>query len=133
MALFNALSGKVAHFNKIFTATHNEITGRLKTIQEDPEYHEEALIIGLSLHSIVMETIDYLFNEKRGGLVSVVKNYNKSDAEKIFSILLVWSAVEWINNGLDKKRIRVIIDEILTLDTELYWSLLDHEVFQTEK
>lgn len=124
MGLFDALSGKIEYFNSIVVFTHNEIGKRIKNLKDE----EAVLFFAAVLELIASKLIVHFFKE--GKLVRVVKNYTADDIKKLYAVLIIWSAVDFTNLGMDQKEIRGLLKQILNRSEKDFndmWQLLRHK------
>jgi len=124
MGLFDALSGKIGYFNSIVVPNHNEIAARIRNLEDI----ESASVFADVLNKIISRFIVYTFKE--GQLVKVVKNYTTDDIKKLYAVLMIWSAVDFVNLGIDQKKIAELLKRVLDYsekDLNDAWELLKHK------
>lgn len=98
MSIFDALSGKILHFNKNVIPISNNFIERAKEIKD-----EDTKLFLILLCKFAYEGVEIIFNPKNGWLWDKVKKYHYEDFEKLFATLFLWEAPVIIFEVLPKE------------------------------
>ena len=94
MGLFDALSGRIQHFNNTAVPVHNSIFSR---IGELPNEKEEQLFAQALV--IAQLGIDLFFKPGQGPAIKDIKKYNKHNFEQLYALFMIWVFYDLANFG----------------------------------
>jgi len=129
MGLFDALSGRIGHFNSIAVPAYNtisrKIASNLKGIEER--------FFGLSLGLIASNGVDLFFKSGIGPVIKDVKKYNQHDFEKLYAVFIIWAFYDFcsFSNSSQKNILKSKLQGILDLNEDefnYYYKGLEHKM-----
>lgn len=129
MALFDALSGRIGHFNSIAVPVHNSIGNKIRNLQDGIE----KVFFALSLDLIAQGGIDLFFKPGVGPVIKDVKKYNQHDFEKLYAVFIIWSSYDFCSffNASQKNILKSKLQGILDLSEDefnYYYKELEHRM-----
>lgn len=98
MGLFDAITGRIEHFNTTAVPALNNIFSRA---QELPDETEKQLFIQALV--IAQLSIDLFFKPGQGPVVRDVKKYNEHDFEQLYALFMIWVFYDFVNVGVLKQ------------------------------
>lgn len=98
MGLFDALTGRIEHFNNTSVSALNSIFARIKEL---PDGTEKQLFLQALV--IAQLSIDLFFKPGRGPAIKDVKRYNKHDFERLYALFMIWVFYDLTNVGAVKE------------------------------
>ncbi len=129
MGLFDALSGRIGHFNSIAVPVHNNIGNKIKNINKE----DEKLFFALALDLIAQEGINLFFKPDIGQALKDIKKYNQQDFEKLYSVFIIWAFYDYCSflENPQKDTLKNILQNILYLkesEFNYYYKKLEHKM-----
>ena len=98
MGLFDALSGRIEHFNSIAVPVLNSIFSKIKELLDENEKN----LFTMSL-VIAQRGIDLFFKPPKGLVIKDVKQYNHHHFEQLNAVFLIWIFYDFCNLGQFKE------------------------------
>jgi hypothetical protein len=128
MGIFDALSGRIGHFNDIAVPVLNNIFTRISATSDkiEKQLFIQALVIS-------EQSIDLFFKPGAGPALRDVKEYNKKDFEKLHAIFIIWVSYDYCNLGLlEKSKVQSRLADILGIDNETLSRYLEQLIHGSE-
>ncbi|TSC94397.1 MAG: hypothetical protein CEN87_518 [Parcubacteria group bacterium Licking1014_1] len=100
MSIFDALTGKIGHFNSITVPVYNEIS---RNIQKMCSGIEESFFGIVALEGVTQRMIDLFFKPGPNSLIGTVKKYNQNDMRHLYSIFMIWTLHDLLNSEVGQK------------------------------
>ena len=128
MTLFDALSGRIEHFNSIAVPVINNIFSKIKVLLDEDEKQVFTTSLTLAQHGI-----DLFFKPRVGPVIKDVKKYNKQDFEKLYSIFMIWLFYDLCSflDSSQRDLLKSKLQGILSLKEDefnYYYQELEHEM-----
>jgi len=99
MWLFDALGGRIGHFNSVAVPVLNNIFAKIKVL---PDENEKKLFT-VSL-IIAQRSIDMFFKPPQGPVIKDVKQYNRHDFELLYAMFMIWIFFDFSNLGIFQEK-----------------------------
>jgi len=129
MGLFDALSGRIGHFNSIAVPVPNNIFAKIKEL---PNENEKKLFT-VSL-MIAQQGVDLFFKPPEGPAIKDVKQYSKHDIEKLYAVFMIWTFYDLCHpstNFFKQKELqKITLEHILEINKDEfdhYFNALKHD------
>ncbi len=128
MGLFDALNGRIEHFNKIAVSIHNNIGAKIKELPDKMD----TLFFALSLDLIASKIISLLFRPEGKSVIKTVKEYNQKDIRNLYSIFMIWALYDFdnyfhlVNPDEQKNKLQKILG-LNKGESDYYFNRLKHE------
>jgi hypothetical protein len=129
MGLFDALSGRIGHFNSVAVPTHNSIGNKIRNLQDGIE----KVFFALSLDLIAQGGVDLFFRPGAGPAIKDIKEYNQHDFEKLYAVFIIWAFYDFCSffNASQKDILKNKLQSILDLSEDefsYYYKELEHKM-----
>lgn len=129
MGLFDALSGRIEHFNSIAVPVHNKISLNIKNLEGGTEKLFFALAFGL----IAQKSIDFFFRTDTGQTIKEIKKYNQHHFEQLYAIFTIWAFYDFCSyfNSSERNKLENKLQTILELNENefnYYFEKLNHKI-----
>lgn len=129
MGLFDALSGRIGHFNSIAVPVHNNIFAKIKELPNG----DDKKLFAASL-MIAEQGIDLFFKPSEGLVTKDVKQYSKRDIEKLYAVFMIWTFYDLCHPATNffkqKKLQKNTLEHILEINKDEfkhYFNVLKHD------
>jgi len=121
MGIFDALSGRIGHFNSAAVPVPNNIFTKIKVLSDETEIRIFATSLDIAQHGV-----DLFFKPGVGPVMKDVKQYDWSHFEKLYAIFLIWIFHDYCNLGLlDRQKEQGKLENILGIDKEEFTHYLE--------
>lgn len=129
MSLFDALSGRIGHFNSIAVPAYNNISRKIANNLEGIEER----FFGLSLGLIASNGVDLFFKPGIGPAIKDIKEYNQHDFEKLYAVFIIWTFYDLCGffKSSQKDTLKNKLKNILDLNDnefDYYYEKLEHKM-----
>jgi len=121
MGIFDALSGRIGHFNSVAVPVPNDIFTKIKVLPDETEIRLFATALDIAQHGV-----DLFFKPGVGPVIKDVKQYDRSHFEKLNAVFLIWIFHDYCNLGiLDGQKEQSKLENILGIDNEEFTYYLE--------
>lgn len=128
MWLTDALSGRIRHFNSVAVPAYNNISNKIRNLEDGLE----KLFLALSLDYIAQGGVDLFFRPDKGPAIKDIKEYNRHDFERLYAIFIIWASYDFCGFFPDSQKniIKNKLENILDLSKDEfndYYEKLQHK------
>lgn len=113
MGLFDALSGRIGHFNSIAVPVLNNIFSKIKEI---PDETEKTLFTSSLV--IAERGIDLFFKPPEGPVIKDIRQYNRHHFEQLYAVFMIWIFYDFCNlNFFKQEELQSKLQHILEINS----------------